>query len=124
MKRRLKRALIAASLAGAAIAGTTGLAIGYGADAGHGPPPAPPPGAPRPLPGAHAARPRYGRPRTSGLLLRRTRPRPGTQPSIRRHPLGVGNLDGAPVRVRYQANKLALRRTRGRPSLSVRPTRN
>jgi hypothetical protein len=33
---------------------------------------------------------------------------------VRRHPLTVGNLDGAPLRVRYQANRLALKKERQR----------
>ncbi|WP_326690597.1 MULTISPECIES: alpha/beta hydrolase [unclassified Streptomyces] len=111
MKRRLKRALIAASLAGAAIAGTTGLALGTEQTPVTGP-----------APGAAAWR--------ADNSLGRTLPDPATagpervasffagldpaqvRALTRRHPLTVGNLDGAPVRVRYQANKLALKNAR------------
>ncbi|GAA2595615.1 alpha/beta hydrolase [Streptomyces axinellae] len=111
MKRRLKRALIAASLAAATVAGTTGLALG----AEQTPVTGPAPGAAawrtddslgRALPDPATAGPERVAAFFAGLDAAQVRT------LARRHPLTVGNLDGAPVRVRYRANKLALKNAR------------
>ncbi|NGO68488.1 alpha/beta hydrolase [Streptomyces boncukensis] len=111
MKRRLKRALIAVALCLAAIGGTTGLALGTEQTPVTGPAP----GAAawradgslgRQLPDPATAGPRRVASFFAGLspAQRRT--------LAHRHPLTVGNLDGAPVGLRYTANRLALRAER------------
>ncbi|MCK7626720.1 alpha/beta hydrolase family protein [Streptomyces sp. RS10V-4] len=111
--RRSKRALTAAALALAVAAGTGGWAAGSAQTAVTGP-----------APGAAAWRADH----SLGLSL----PDPASaspaevarffaaltgaqrQALAARHPLTVGNLDGAPVALRYQANARALRAERDR----------
>lgn len=115
MKRRLRRAVIAASLTAVTLAGTTGLALGTEQTPVTGPPP----GAAawradaslakslgKRLPDPGKARPERVASFFSGLDS------PGREALVRRHPLTVGNLDGAPVRLRYEANRRALRAER------------
>ncbi|MFC4493112.1 alpha/beta hydrolase [Streptomyces ovatisporus] len=109
MKRRLKRALTAAALVGTVVAATAGWAAGSQQSAVTGPPP----GAAswradgstvgRPLPDPATARP--GQIASFFADLGPVQ----RQALARRHPLVVGNLDGAPVALRYAANRLALR---------------
>ncbi|MFE2145815.1 alpha/beta hydrolase [Streptomyces sp. NPDC059456] len=105
--RRFGRTLAAAALALAVVGGTAGWAAGDGVQAVTGPPP-----------GAAAWR--------ADTAAGRPLPDPaGTPPHevarffaglddaergelVRRHPLVVGNLDGAPVTLRYEANRLAV----------------
>ncbi|RDG38972.1 alpha/beta hydrolase [Streptomyces corynorhini] len=106
--RRYERTLAAAVLATAVVAGTAGWASGDTQRAVTGPPP-----------GSAAWR--------ADTSLGRTLPDPATAPPgrvaaffdgltqrqkgslVRRHPLVVGNLDGAPVALRYAANARAIR---------------
>jgi len=108
MKRRLKRALIASVSAGAVIAVTAGWAAGSEQSAVTGPPP-----------GTSSWR-------ADSSTLGRQLPDPATagperiasffadlghkqrQTLAHRHPLVVGNLDGAPASLRYAANRRAL----------------
>ncbi|RCG24271.1 hypothetical protein DTL70_11670 [Streptomyces diacarni] len=113
MKRRRKRALLAAPLVAAVFAGTTGVTSGTEQTPVTGP-----------SPGAAAWRADHS--------LGRTLPDPATAGPervatffagldeeergalVRRHPLTVGNLDGVPLGIRYQANRVALKRERAR----------
>lgn len=108
MKRRLKRALLAASLAVATIAGTTGVTLG----SEQTPVTGPAPGAAawradtslgRRLPDPATATPR----RVADFF--RALPTAERRTLAHRHPLTVGNLDGAPPTLRYKANRLALK---------------
>ena len=109
MKRRLRRALTAAALVGTVVAATAGWAAGSQQHAVTGPPP-----------GAASWR-------ADNSTLDRTLPDPAEaspdriaaffaslghrqrQTLTQRHPLVVGNLDGAPPSLRYEANRRALR---------------
>ncbi|QHC21262.1 alpha/beta hydrolase [Streptomyces sp. GS7] len=111
--RRSKRTVVAAALAAAVVAGTGGWAAGTAQTAVTGP-----------APGAAAWRADH----SLGVRL----PDPATaepaevarffasltdherQSLAARHPLTVGNLDGAPVALRYEANARALRAERDR----------
>ncbi|WP_314172984.1 alpha/beta hydrolase [Streptomyces winkii] len=106
---RLKRTMTAAALAGTVVAATAGWATGSAQHAVTGPPP-----------GTASWR-------ADGDTLGRALPDPATAPPERigsffdaltgrqrdallhRHPLVVGNLDGAPTALRYAANRRALR---------------
>ncbi|MEV0117167.1 alpha/beta hydrolase [Streptomyces sp. NPDC050844] len=112
-KARSKRTLIAAALTTTVVAGTTGWAVGNEQQPITGPPP-----------GTHAWRADH----TQGVEL----PDPATAPPARvasffgslsdarqrelaeRHPSVVGNLDGAPISLRYEANSLSLKAERDR----------
>lgn len=108
-KRRLKRALIAAALAGTVVAATAGWATGSEQEPVTGPPP----GAAswradgdtlgRHLPDPATARPERIESFFAGLGPRQR------QALLHRHPLVVGNLDGAPTDLRYAANRRAVR---------------
>ncbi|MFD0265166.1 alpha/beta hydrolase [Streptomyces sp. NPDC127106] len=109
--RRFGRALASAVLAGAVVAGTAGWAAGEGVQAAVT---GPPPGASawradsasgRPLPDPGTASP-YEVARFFAGLDEAAR-----RDLARRHPLVVGNLDGAPVALRYEANRLAVAAT-------------
>ncbi|GGU57172.1 hypothetical protein GCM10010211_22440 [Streptomyces albospinus] len=111
--RRSKRTVVAAALAAAVVAGTGGWAAGTAQTAVTGP-----------APGAAAWRADH----SLGVRL----PDPATaapaeiarffaslpdgrrEALAARHPLTVGNLDGAPVALRYEANARALRAERDR----------
>ncbi|WP_181767256.1 alpha/beta hydrolase [Streptomyces albidus (ex Kaewkla and Franco 2022)] len=109
MKRRLKRAMTAAALTGTVIAATAGWAAGSQQTAVTGPPPgaaswrADTSALGRTLPDPEKARPDQVAAFFSGLTPHRQ------QALVRRHPLVAGNLDGAPVSLRYAANRRALR---------------
>lgn len=112
-KARSKRTLIAAALTTTVVAGTTGWAVGNEQQPITGPPP-----------GTHAWRTDH----TQGVEL----PDPATASPARvaaffgslsdarqrelaeRHPSVVGNLDGAPISLRYEANSLSLKAERYR----------
>ncbi|MEU6675791.1 alpha/beta hydrolase [Streptomyces sp. NPDC046925] len=112
-KNRGKRTLIAAALTTTIAAGTTGWAVGNEQQPLTGPPP-----------GTHAWRADH----TWGVRL----PDPATAAPARvaaffdslseaeqqrlagRHPSVVGNLDGAPTALRYEANSLSLKAERAR----------
>ncbi|MFJ8307984.1 MULTISPECIES: alpha/beta hydrolase [unclassified Streptomyces] len=108
--RRFGRAVVAAALVGAVVAGTAGWAAADAQQAVTGPPP----GAAawradtalgRPLPDPATATPRDVALFFAGLS------EPEQQTLARRHPQTVGNLDGAPVHLRYEANRLAISAT-------------
>ncbi|TJZ55655.1 hypothetical protein FCH28_09980 [Streptomyces piniterrae] len=111
--RRSKRTLIAAALAVAIAAGTGGWAAGSAQTAITGPPP-----------GAaawradHSLGTRLPDPATAApadvarFFASLTEAQRHTLAA--RHPLTVGNLDGAPVTLRYEANSLALKAERDR----------
>lgn len=96
--RRYKRTLVAVALAGTVVAGTAGWASGTAQD----PVTDPPPGT--------AAWQREGLPdpaATTPARIARFFAALGPdrqQDLVRRHPTVVGNLDGAPVKLRYAAN--------------------
>lgn len=108
--RRFGRTLAAAALTATLVAGTAGWAGADGVTPVTGPPPGtaawladPLPGLPLPdpatAPASEVARFFAGLDDTArGELLRR-------------HPLVVGNLDGAPLTLRYEANRLAITAT-------------
>lgn len=109
MKNRLSRALTAALLTGTVVAATAGWAAGAREPAVTGPPPGTaawradsgPAGAR--LPDPATAQPAQVASFFADLS-------PGQRRSLaRRHPLVAGNLDGAPVALRYAANRRALR---------------
>lgn len=111
MRRRLRRALLAAVLACVTVAGTAGATFGTEQEPVTGPPP----GAAdwradqvlgRPLPDPATASPG----RVAAFFDGLTASQRATL--ARRHPLTVGNLDGAPTALRYRANRLALREER------------
>ncbi|WP_411103951.1 alpha/beta hydrolase [Streptomyces sp. cmx-4-9] len=108
--RRFTRTLVTAAVAVAAVVGTAGWASGDSQRAVTGPPP----GADawradteggRPLPDPAAASPgevaRFFAALDEGAQRR----------LLHRHPLVVGNLDGAPLPLRYEANRLAVAAT-------------
>ncbi|MFD8410351.1 alpha/beta hydrolase [Streptomyces sp. NPDC059650] len=106
--RRFGRALATAALAVAVVAGTAGWAAGDSVQAAVT---GPPPGASawradsasgRPLPEPATAS-AYEVARFLAAL-----DEAGRRGPVRRHPLVVGNLDGAPVALRYEANRLAV----------------
>ncbi|HEV7625795.1 MAG TPA: alpha/beta hydrolase [Streptomyces sp.] len=109
MKSRLRRALTATALAGTVVAATAGWAAGSQQSAVTGPPP----GAAswradsstlgRALPDPAEALPEQIAAFFAGLGHKQRRT------LLQRHPLVVGNLDGAPVSLRYSANHRALR---------------
>ncbi|MCB5181301.1 alpha/beta hydrolase [Streptomyces antimicrobicus] len=108
--RRFARTLAAAVLAVAAVTGTAGWASAGSQVEVTGPPPGTAEwrsdqGPGRPLPDPATASP-YEVARFFAGLGSAERER-----LARRHPLVVGNLDGAPVRLRYEANRLAVRAT-------------
>lgn len=109
MKRRLKRALTAVALAGTVVAATAGWAAGSRQVPVTGPPPgtaswrADSSTLGRALPDPARTGPDRVAAFFSGLGQEQR------QELARRHPLVVGNLDGAPVSLRYTANRRALR---------------
>ncbi|MDF4250496.1 alpha/beta hydrolase [Streptomyces sp. WMMB303] len=119
MKRRRTRALLVAPLVGAVLATTVGVTSGTQQTPVTGP-----------APGAAAWR--------ADRALGRTLPDPATASPervagffaelsgseqrrlVRSHAMTVGNLDGVPLRVRYQANRLALKREQRTQSARAR----
>ncbi|WP_433571271.1 alpha/beta hydrolase [Streptomyces sp. CA-251247] len=108
--RRYKRTLVAVALATTVVSGTAGWASG----SAQRPVTGPPPGTAewnadrslgRPLPDPATAEP------TRVADFFRTLDPAARQRLAHRHPLVVGNLDGAPVALRYEANSRALRGT-------------
>ncbi|MER5480155.1 alpha/beta hydrolase [Streptomyces sp. NPDC002734] len=111
-KRRGRRTVVAVALTACVVAGTTGLAAGGEQRAVTGPVPGT--GAWRadrglgPLPDPATASP--GR---VAAFFARLGPQQ-RRALVHRHPLVVGNLDGVPVPLRYEANALALTEERDR----------
>ncbi|WP_405699829.1 alpha/beta hydrolase [Streptomyces sp. NBC_00069] len=105
--RRFGRTLVTVSLAVAVVGGTAGWASGDSQHAVTGPPPGTAAwradtASGRPLPDPASASPHDAARFFAGLDDAERRE------LARRHPLVVGNLDGAPVTLRYEANRLAV----------------
>lgn len=108
--RRFGRTLVTAALAVAAVAGTAGWASGESQSAVTGPPPGTAAWradttSGRPLPDPATAEPREVARFFAGL------DEGARRELLRRHPLVVGNLDGAPLPLRYEANRIAVAAT-------------
>ncbi|WP_274557923.1 alpha/beta hydrolase [Streptomyces spiramyceticus] len=99
--RRYKRTLVAVALATTVVAGTAGWASGNAQEAVTGPPPGSSAWRAEGLPDPAASTPEQVAHFFAGLSQNRR------QDLARRHPLVVGNLDGAPVELRYEANSRA-----------------
>ncbi|RST06023.1 hypothetical protein E2C00_07800 [Streptomyces sp. WAC05374] len=107
--RRWKRTLTAAALAAALVTGTAGWAAGSGQLPVTGPPPGS--GAWRADTSLGRALPDPARTAPDGIAaFFRTLTESQQRDLAHRHPSVVGNLDGAPVALRYEANATALRR--------------
>ncbi|MEU6057900.1 alpha/beta hydrolase [Streptomyces sp. NPDC047097] len=107
--RGLRRALVSAAVMAGVVAGTAGWAAGDAQVAVTGPPPGTAAwradaSLGRPLPDPATASPRE----VAAFFARLDTPE--RTALARRHPSVVGNLDGAPLALRYQANALAVRR--------------
>ncbi|WP_327169421.1 alpha/beta hydrolase [Streptomyces subrutilus] len=106
--RRFRRTLVTAALAMTVVGGTAGWASGDSERAVTGPPPgaaawrADTAALGRPLPDPATAPPAEVARFFAGLDTG------ARQQLVRSHPLVVGNLDGAPPALRYQANRLAV----------------
>ncbi|WP_330300041.1 alpha/beta hydrolase [Streptomyces sp. NBC_00503] len=105
--RRFARTVVTAALAAAVVAGTAGWASADAQAAVTGPPPGTAAWradsvSGRPLPDPARATPREVARFFAGLDEARARG------LVRSHPLVVGNLDGAPLPLRYEANRLAV----------------
>uniref|UniRef100_A0AAU2K3F9 Alpha/beta hydrolase family protein n=1 Tax=Streptomyces sp. NBC_00049 TaxID=2903617 RepID=A0AAU2K3F9_9ACTN len=105
--RRLGRTLVTAALAGVVVAGTAGWASGGSQRAVTGPPPGTAAWradtvSGRALPDPASAAPGEVARFFAGL------DGPAREALVRAHPLVVGNLDGAPLALRYEANRLAV----------------
>ncbi|MFJ7272102.1 alpha/beta hydrolase [Streptomyces sp. NPDC099050] len=105
--RRFARTLVTAALAAALVAGTAGWASADAQTAVTGPPPGTAAWradtvSGRPLPDPARAAPAEVARFFAGLDASRARA------LVRAHPLVVGNLDGAPLPLRYEANRLAV----------------
>ncbi|WP_055588444.1 alpha/beta hydrolase [Streptacidiphilus griseoplanus] len=110
---RLKRALIAVLLTAAAVTGTAGWATASGQVPVTGPPPGTAGWLADTVQGRRPPDPATASPRQIGDYFATLT---ATQAAAlaARHPLVVGNLDGAPIALRYRANTLALRSERRR----------
>ncbi|MFV2117323.1 alpha/beta hydrolase [Streptomyces sp. Act-28] len=107
--RRFKRALSVAALTTAVVTGTAGWASGTAQQAMAGPPP----GSSAWLADSSLGRPLPDPARTSPVEVAaffRSLDGPQRHRLTRRHPGVVGNLDGVPVTLRYEANALSARR--------------
>jgi len=113
MKHRLGRALTAATLAGAAVAGTAGLAAGSRETAVTGPPPGTASWLADGTLGRRLPDPGRAGPERIAAFFAGLGRQQRTTLAVR-HPLVVGNLDGAPTALRYAANHRALQAERRR----------
>ncbi|MEV3991023.1 alpha/beta hydrolase [Streptomyces sp. NPDC049837] len=107
--RRWKRTLTAVALATAVVTGTAGWAAGSGQQAVTGPPPGSAAWRADGSLGRALPDPASATPREVAAFFR-TLTGDRQRDLARRHPSVVGNLDGAPVALRYEANATALRR--------------
>ncbi|ORT60493.1 alpha/beta hydrolase [Streptomyces sp. CB03238] len=107
--RRWKRSLTAVALAAAVVTGTAGWAAGSGQRPVTGPPPGSEAWRADTSLGRALPDPAHATPREVAAFFRTLT---GAQQRglAHRHPTVVGNLDGAPVALRYEANATALRR--------------
>lgn len=106
---RLRRTLTALALATAAVATTAGWAAGTGQRPVTGPPPGSEAWRADTSLGRALPDPASATPRAVAAFFRTLTPAQ-QRDLARRHPSVVGNLDGAPVALRYEANATALRR--------------
>ncbi|MET7615567.1 alpha/beta hydrolase [Streptomyces sp. NPDC005408] len=109
--RRYKRTLVAVAFATTVVAGTAGWASGNGQQAVTGPPPGSSAWVADQSLGRRLPDPATASPTEVAAFFGTLRAK-DQQDLIRRHPLVVGNLDGAPTALRYEANAQALRGTR------------
>ncbi|MDN3297207.1 alpha/beta hydrolase [Streptomyces ficellus] len=107
--RRWKRTVTAVALATAVAAGTAGWAAGSGQRAVTGPPPGTAAWRADTSLGRALPDPERATPREVAGFFRTLSPA-RQRDLVRRHPSVVGNLDGVPVALRYEANATALRR--------------
>lgn len=108
--RRFGRTLVTAALAVAVVGGTAGWASGESQEAVTGPPPGTAgwraaTASGRALPDPATATPREVARFFAGL------DEAACRELLRDHPLVVGNLEGAPVPLRYEANRIAIAAT-------------
>lgn len=108
MRRRIKRALVSVALTATAVSGTAGWAVGSEQTPVTGPPPGAAAWRADTVDGAHPPDPEAATPAEVASFFAGLTPA-RQQDLADRHPLTVGNLDGAPVELRYQANRRALR---------------
>lgn len=106
--RRYARTLVAVALATTVVTGTAGWASGTAQSALTGPPPGSASWRADQVAGRELPDPATATPAEVGRFFRELGPT--EQDSlVKRHPLVVGNLDGAPLELRYRANTLALK---------------
>ncbi|MFE4057528.1 alpha/beta hydrolase [Streptomyces sp. NPDC059096] len=106
--RRYKRTVVAVALATTVAGGTAGWASGGAQRAVTGAPPGSAAWRAEGVPGRPLPDPATADPREIAAFFRTLTP--GRQRELaHRHPSVVGNLDGAPVALRYEANALAIR---------------
>ncbi|MCT9087858.1 alpha/beta hydrolase family protein [Streptomyces sp. ASQP_92] len=108
--RGLGRALVAAALVGVAVAGTAGWAAADAQEAVTGPPPGTAAWRADTTTGHPLPDPASASPREVAAFFGELS-EPQRQALARRHPQVVGNLDGAPVALRYEANRRAIAAT-------------
>jgi len=108
--RRYRRTLIAVALTTAVVTGTAGWVSGDVQQAVTGPPPGSSAWVADASLGRKLPDPATAAPAEVAAFFR-SLGKDAQQDLVRRHPLVVGNLDGAPVALRYQANARALHGT-------------
>ncbi|MEU8626229.1 alpha/beta hydrolase [Streptomyces sp. NPDC048669] len=106
--RRYARTLVAVALATTVVAGTAGWASGNAQQALTGPPPGTAAWRADHVLGRELPDPERDTPSEVSRFFRGLDDE-DRQTLVTRHPLVVGNLDGAPVELRYRANALALK---------------
>ncbi|MFD5918619.1 alpha/beta hydrolase [Kitasatospora sp. NPDC058201] len=111
--RRIRRTVAAAGLALAAVLGAGGWAAADGQQAVTGPPPGTAAWVADTTLGLRLPDPATAAPAEVAAFFDRL-PAAARESLAVRHPLVVGNLDGAPVRLRYRANEAALAEELGR----------
>ncbi|MFI1395287.1 alpha/beta hydrolase [Streptomyces sp. NPDC020681] len=109
--RRYKRTLVAVAVTTTVVAGTAGWASGSAQQAVTGPPPGADAWVADRSTGRTLPDPATASPAQVAEFFRELDPK-GRDELARRHSLVVGNLDGAPVELRYRANALAIEGTR------------
>ncbi|WP_055698853.1 alpha/beta hydrolase [Streptomyces silaceus] len=112
-KARSKRALVAASLMTTVVAGTAGWAVGNEQQPLTGPPPGTGSWRADHALGMRLPDPATASPARIAAFFDSLTPTQRRELLVR-HPSVVGNLDGAPVALRYEANSLSLRAGRAR----------
>ncbi|MFI6081124.1 alpha/beta hydrolase [Streptomyces sp. NPDC051217] len=105
--RRYRRTVVAAALMATLVSGTAGWASGSGQNAVTGPPPGTTAWRDDTSLGRALPDPEKAGPAQVAAFFRTLTPAQQRE-LMTRHPSVVGNLDGAPVQLRYRANKLAV----------------